>query len=267
MGAFWRILTILFLAGACVPAAPAQEALRRDPRAKGPSADQLRAREHHDAGRELMRSERFPEAIDELRQAVRLDPELTMAHYDLGQAYMAVHEFPAAVRAYVACRDSWLRFADELQKGTFEADAAREDRIRELHDRIRELQQIPATPGTPQYARLQAEIGRTENLIQQLDRSRGRTQKTLEVPAELSLALGSAYFRNNQLDEARLEYEAAVSVRPKLGEAHNNLAVVHLLQGRPAEAKEAVKRAEKAGFRVSPGLKKDIDAALKAQRE
>lgn len=265
MRAFWRVLPLVLIA---VPAlaATSQEALRRDPRLAGPTAEQRQAREHHQNGRELMRAERFEQAIEELREAVRLDPELTMAQYDLGQAHMAVRDFPAAVRAYVGCRESWLRFAAELQKGTFEADAAREDRIRELRDRVREIQKIPVVPGTAQAAQIQAEITRTENLIDQLDRSRGRGQPHLAVPAELSLALGSAYFRNGQLDQARLEYEAAVTEQPKLGQAHNNLAVVHLMQGRPAEAKEAVKRAEKAGFRVSPDLKKDIEAALKDQR-
>jgi tetratricopeptide (TPR) repeat protein len=256
----WGLLVVT-LSVSTVSASPQEP--RRDARPKDLTADQARAREHHRLGRELMREERFPEAIEEFRQAVRLDPDLTMAHYDLGRARMAVREFPDAVRAYSRCRDSWLKFADELQKGSFEADAAREDKIRELRDRIRELQRVPAAPGSAQAARIQMEITRTENLIQSLDRSRSRGRSPLEVPAELSLALGSAYFRSSQMEDAEREYKAALAVQPKLGEAHNNLAVVYLMQGRFAEAKEAVKRAEKAGFRVDPGLKRDIDTALK----
>jgi tetratricopeptide (TPR) repeat protein len=50
-------------------------------------------------------------------------------------------------------------------------------------------------------------------------------------------------------------------VNSKLGEAHNNLAVVYLQTGRVAEAEAAIKTAEKAGFRVNPQLKDDIKNA------
>jgi Flp pilus assembly protein TadD len=260
------LLAAALLANAGVEALP-QEALRRDARtAPARTPEQALAKEHHRKGRELMRSEKYPEAIEELREAVRLDPDLIMAHYDLGQSYMAVREYATAVNAYGACREAWVKFADALQRGDFEADAMREDRIRELRDQLRELQRIPATPGTSQYAQIQAEMARIENLIQSLDMNQTRGIQRLELPGELSLALGSAYFRSGQLDEAEKAYQAAVTVQPKLGQAHNNLAVVYLMTKRPADAKEAVKRAEKAGFKVSSELKKDIDAAVKTEK-
>ena len=47
------------------------------------------------------------------------------------------------------------------------------------------------------------------------------------VPAWVSLALGSAYFRSGQLEDAEREYKAAIAADPRAGEAHNNLAVVY----------------------------------------
>ena len=44
------------------------------------------------------------------------------------------------------------------------------------------------------------------------------------------------------------------------GEVHNNLAVVCLMRDRIDEAAEHVKQAEKAGVRVNPQLKSDIEA-------
>ncbi len=52
--------------------------------------------------------------------------------------------------------------------------------------------------------------------------------------------------------DAEREYRAASKVEPKLGEAHNNLAVVLVLTGRLDDAEREMKAAEKAGFRVSP---------------
>ena len=81
--------------------------------------------------------------------------------------------------------------------------------------------------------------------------------------AEFSLALGSAYFRNGSVADAQREYEAAVKVRPKFGEAHNNLAVVYMLQGKLDAAEQHLKQAEKAGFPVNPRLKEDLTKRIK----
>ena len=91
-------------------------------------------------------------------------------------------------------------------------------------------------------------------------RKRGLPSEQFEAPAEVSLALGSAYFRSGNLADAEREYLAALAVNPQLGEAHNNLAVVYLLTGRIGEAEAAVEKAEAAGFRVNSQLKSDIKA-------
>ena len=82
------------------------------------------------------------------------------------------------------------------------------------------------------------------------------------MPAFVSLALGSAYFRLDRLADAEREFRAAVAVEPKFGEAHSNLALVCLLTGRAAEAQEHVKIAEEAKFKVNPELKRQIRDAL-----
>ncbi len=81
---------------------------------------------------------------------------------------------------------------------------------------------------------------------------------TSPVPPFVTVALGSAYFRAERFADAEREYRAAIAADPKLGEAHNNLAVAYLMTGRYAEAEQEVKAAEKAGFKVNPRLKDDI---------
>jgi Flp pilus assembly protein TadD len=72
------------------------------------------------------------------------------------------------------------------------------------------------------------------------------------------VALGSAYFRNNAFLDAEREYKAAIDADATAGEAHNNLAVVYLLTKRGEEAGREVGLAERAGFAVPDGLKRDI---------
>jgi Flp pilus assembly protein TadD len=93
-----------------------------------------------------------------------------------------------------------------------------------------------------------------------------RANLRVETPAELSLALGSAYFRSGDLVSAEHAWKTAVVSNSRLGEAHNNLAALYAMTGRKREAEDAVKQAEKSGFQVNPRLKSDIQALSKAPR-
>jgi len=88
------------------------------------------------------------------------------------------------------------------------------------------------------------------------------TGQPAPVPAFISLALGSAYFRLERLPDAERMFRDAIAVQPKFGEAHSNLALVCLLTGRAAEAQDHVRIAEEAKFQVNPELKRQIREAL-----
>ena len=88
----------------------------------------------------------------------------------------------------------------------------------------------------------------------------------VEIPAELSLALGSAYFRLKRLEDAEREYRAAISAGDLTGAAHNNVAVIYMMTGRYDEAKDSVRMAEAAGFRVNPLFKDDLKKRADAQQ-
>jgi len=143
-----------------------------------------------------------------------------------------------------------------------EAQRIRHDRIIEIDEMIRQVQTGPQSIQTSEQLRqLQETRRQLQDAIQ-----RGSSNLTIEstVPAWVSLALGSAYFRSEQFADAEREYKAAAATDSRAGEALNNLAVVYLQMGRYDEAEKAVKAAEKAGFRVNPMLKEDIAARKKA---
>ena len=94
--------------------------------------------------------------------------------------------------------------------------------------------------------------------IDDLERHRTSIGRPFEPPAFVSLALGSAYFRNGQLEDAEREWKAAVAANGRFGEADNNLAALYAMTGRLEEAEAEVHAAERAGFRVNPQLKADI---------
>jgi len=223
------------------------------------------ALEHYRAGEQALHGERFDVAEREFREAIKLDPLLHLAHYGLGQLFMLTRRYPLAVLAFVDARTAFRSAAAQA----LEDDVAYE---RQVDEQIRSLESLrrsfdPNDRGDaqrPKVADSNATLQRIDNQIGQLRSHRRRSRdRPEEVPGWISLALGSAYFRSNQIEDAEREYREAVRVEPRLGEAHNNLAVVLMLTGRYEEADQEIKAAEKAGFRVNPQFKDDLKARRK----
>ncbi|MFL6279514.1 MAG: tetratricopeptide repeat protein [Vicinamibacterales bacterium] len=226
-------------------------------------ASQLSEREQHAAsqhfkrGMESLISEKYDAAETEFKAAVAIDPLYDAAFYGLGQTYMATKRYPDALKAYLASRDAFkTATAAEVLEGT-ESDRRLRDQIDALKDNERNLTRLMS--GSPS-ASGQNTVDQIREQIQQLEsrKSRRAGASPPPVPAGISMAIGSAYFRLNDLANAEKEYKAAVDVNTNFGEAHSNLAVVYLITGRATEAEAEVRAAEKAGFRVNPKLKEDI---------
>ncbi len=207
------------------------------------------AMELYRAGQEFMSNEQFEKAAEAYRAAIDKDPLLSVAHYQLGQAHMALKRFTSAVMAYQGCIDAMASLHQLEESNKFEVDRVRQETIRELRTELNSTsQKMDDLKKTVLSQRLQElEMERT---------SKGGGP--FRPPAFVMLAIGSAHFRNGDRDSAGTAWEAAVQADPKLGEAHNNLAVFYMLSGRKADAENAVKMAEKAGFKVNPQLKADI---------
>jgi tetratricopeptide (TPR) repeat protein len=206
------------------------------------------AMELYRAGQDFMASEQFEKAAESYKAAIEKDPLLSVAHYQLGQAHMNLKRYASAVMAYEGCIDSMASLHQLELSNKFEVDKVRQETIRELRTELSSTSQ-----------KLDS-LKRTvlEQRVNELEVERSSQGGPFRPPAFVMLAIGSAHFRNGNRESAGSAWEAAVQADPKLGEAHNNLAVFYMLSGRRAEAENAVKQAEKAGFKVNPQLKADI---------
>jgi tetratricopeptide (TPR) repeat protein len=212
---------------------------------------------HYRAGQDSMTAERWAEAVLEFKEAIKLDPLLALAHYDLGQAFMAMKRHPDAIKAYLGARQAFMDLASLEQTDRVKADQERDDQVRELRQLLIRWRQ--AGRSDLMQIKIQDQIDSLETM------GKKGLARRLETPAEVSMALGSAYYRTGALAAAEREYLAAIKVRPGFGEAHNNLAVVYMLTGRFDEATGEIRLAEKAGFRVSPKLKDDLAERMREQ--
>ncbi len=218
--------------------------------------DRREALQHYTTGEKALQQESFDTAEQEFQTAAKLDPTLDLAYYGLGQVDMATKQYPDAVRDYVKCRDLFNASASAALTNQTKAQQQLDDQIRALEDERNAL-----NSGRVKSVMV-GEEQRLESQINQLKSQRHRQDDTpAGVPAWISLPLGSAYFRTNAMDDAEREFRAALADSPKLGEAHNNLAIVLMLTHRYDEAEDEIKAAEQSGFQVNPQFKADLKKA------
>jgi tetratricopeptide (TPR) repeat protein len=216
-------------------------------------ADALR---HYRLGQDALRNERLDVAEKEFQAAAKLDPTLELAPYGLGQVYMALKQYRPAIAAYEKCREVIRANAVVVAGDEMVYQRRIDEQIKALEDEERLYSQPGRTANT---AASQQNLRTIEMRIRAMKDAKHRALGGPEpTPAWLSLALGSAYFRSDALADAEREYRAAIEVDPKLGEAHNNLAVVYMMTSRYPQAQAEIAAAEKAGFKVNPQLKEDI---------
>jgi tetratricopeptide (TPR) repeat protein len=244
-----RLLSLVVCAVLVTPSATAAK----------PAEQRQKALEQYKAGQDALYSERFEEAVEHFRKAIALDPLLVLAHYGLGQAQMALKDYPAAVRAYVGCRTAFHDEQASRMLDSAEWERRLDAQIEAIDDRINALSsghvQTGSFGGSTTTSTVQKLQEQRDTMRSQRQRSGSQAEPT---PAWISVALGSAHFRNGAMADAEREFKAALEVDPKVGEAHNNLAVVYLIQKRADDAASEVEAAERSGFKVPEGLKRDI---------
>ena len=206
------------------------------------------------AGQELMSAERFDRAVEEFAAAIVSDPLMSLAYYQLGQANMNLRRYASAIKAYKDCMEVERQLFSLKQTNRFEVEKHRDDEMREIKSLL-----DTGKGRTPTMLGL-------EQRLRDLENQRSVTGGTFQAPAQLLLALGSGYFRSGDRDAAEAQWQAAIDANPKLGEAHNNIAVIYMQTDRLDKALEEVTLAEKAGFKVNPQFKADLKDRAKGKK-
>ena len=220
------------------------------------------ARVPYSSGLESFKTEAWDDAVKSFKSAIDIDPTFEMAFYMLGRTHMAQKKFAEAVATYEKCRTLHQQQSGRQYTNAQERQRALDTRLREIDEVIRTYQ------GTQQTQNVINALRQLENQKRMTQEEISRRNSTmtlgLSVPAYVSMALGSAYFRMGNLASAEKEYKAAVEADGRSGEAYNNLAVVYMETGRLDDAEKSVRAAEQVGFKVQPQLKDEIKNRRKA---
>jgi tetratricopeptide (TPR) repeat protein len=202
---------------------------------------------HYRAAQGWLDSENWERAATEFREAIRLYPLFTDAHYGLGQANMALRRYTTAALAFQECLASARTIYGLRDKARIDAD-------RQVLDDVDQMRETVRRRGGENSLRARQIDQQITTLLLQ----RSNVGAPFEPPAPVLLALGSAHFRSGDRRRAEYYWTEAARVDSGLGEAWNNLAVIYMDTGRKKEASEAVQTAERSGFHVNPQLKDDI---------
>ena len=83
------------------------------------------------------------------------------------------------------------------------------------------------------------------------------------APAEYDYFTGNCFFKLKRYDEAAASFKDAIATDPSHANSYNNLVNLLYAARRFAEAKDFLDRADAAGVKIHPGLKKAVLDGLK----
>jgi len=205
--------------------------LWRDTVAKSPA----NSRAHNNLGNALFSldlPDRLPEAIAEMKTALRLKPDLAAVHVNLGNALDAEGRTKEAIAEY----EEALRLKPDLAEahnnlGNLLAGEGRTDQaIAECTEALR------LRPG---LAQAHDNLGNALNAAGRTQEAIAEFEEALRLNPDLAEAhtsLGNALNGEGRTQEAIAEHEAALRLKPNLAAAHNNLGNALSGAGRTQEA-------------------------------
>ena len=161
---------------------------------------------HYLQGLNYYRMKMFPEAVDELQKTIQLSPDYSLAFFNLGMAQAHLGQFDAAIAT--------LQRTLQLDGTNFEAAF----NLGVAFLQKRELE--PAAAAFRQSVMINPELARGHR------------------------ALGETLLYQNQLDEAITELRRAVELEPQEPIMHESLAKALTAKGLTAEADEETRRAQ-----------------------
>lgn len=237
--------------------------------------DLRRAAKLTDQGLQALQSGNVNKARRIYRTALEISPLFPEAHLGLGQIAMRERDFGSALDSFRDASAGYRLMGGSLFELRMERFTEARGKLAVHRSRLvamtGELDRLTTTDGGRRQiratvSRLQAEIVRTEGLIQQLQAIEPPTSDMADpVPGEVHFYIGNALQRMGRVDEAIESWNRCAERTPSFPLVHYNLAVAYWQLDRPEEARRSLTRAEELGFRGNPGFRAELARSLAAR--
>jgi len=206
-----------------------------------------------------------------LRECLEIMPEHANGAYLMAQIQLKREEFSKALESITTAKKNFANIAkfqtfthqqylDQLRVQQRDLEGQRE----RLQDSLSKL---------PANANSSSERNRYEQAIQSIgqaiqtisSRLGSPIPPTFEIPADYFYIHGNILFKMGMLIDATAQYQEAIRLDPRHGNAYNNLAAVSFSRGKYQEAMDCLVRAEGAGVKINPAFKKAVVEKLAAK--
>lgn len=211
-------------------------------------------------GVHLQRRGDIQRAENVLLKATNVLPGFPEAHVSLGNIAFRAERYGEALDHYQQAWAGYERLGDVL----YDIQSDRFNDARELITDLRDAI-MAVESGKVKFPDPAKKIFEFQSTIQTLSLIKPPDRLALSrPPAELSFLIGNVKFHLGQIADAVDAWEVCVQRAPDFGLVYNNLAVGYLKLGKNQRAAESLHRAEELGMSVHPGLKQDVETALRA---
>lgn len=171
----------------------------------------------------LFNENMFDDAIQELKTAIRLQPDSAEAHFGLGSVYRKLNRSnEAAVEFNKALKINPQDKVAHYQLGLAYAESGQWNNSIHLYNSALGLD--------PDYFNAHLGIGAAYQQTNNLDRAMFHFRETVKLKpssAEAHHNLGFVYAEQGRLEQAVIEYKQALSIDPDYALAHHNLGVAY----------------------------------------
>jgi Flp pilus assembly protein TadD len=221
------------------------------------AVDPTHAQAMHLLGTLIALGQDVPRALQLMRRAIELAPNIAGFHYNLGMVWARVERWPEAASEFQRAgeldpqnADSLLNLGNALYN------------LGNLEEAITTFEKsIAIKPGSARAHRNLAEalrlVGRFVDALKACRTAQLCEPRSAEILSELSFHLANC----GKLDESIAAAEAALRIKPNFLLALNNMVVAYLAGGRVEEALAAAQRAIKVEQNV-PTLRWNLACAL-----
>jgi tetratricopeptide (TPR) repeat protein len=180
------------------------------------------------------------------------DVEKALSHIQIAKEH---YEFSAKIKMKLAEME---RIKLEEQKQELE------DKRSDLEEKIISLaQSADKEEQEDMKVSLQRKIENTEKQIKSIEVQLAvPVSSMVDIPAEYFYVNGNIYFRMKKFQEAHDQYQEAIRINPRHGEAYNNIAALYFQVKQYQKAMNYLNQAEENGAKVNPEFKKTVLKAL-----
>jgi len=210
----------------------------------------------------------YKKAERELKKCLEKMPEHADAYFYLSHISYKQENLELSLNQIIKAKENY-KYITQLKLNREQMHIIQiQDRKREVQEIIDGLKQkLSRTTDPREQSAIQADIGRMEGMLTELDSRLSRPMPTIqkeeEIPADYFYLHGNILFKLKRYKEAHEQYQKTIELNPKHGNAYNNLANLYYIEKEYQKALDYLNLAEENGTQINPEFKKAILKALK----